>query len=62
VIEDITAADFDPMKYGVSMQVLIRQIHGVRPNGTLAEAWRYSVALMTQLVLAGGWRPRSGRS
>jgi len=35
VIEDITAADFDPKGYGVSMQELMGQIHGVLPDGTL---------------------------
>lgn len=37
VIEDITAAGFDPTKLGVSMQELMGQIHGLLPDGTLVK-------------------------
>ena len=37
VIEDITAASFDPTKIGVTMRELMGQIHGVLPDGTVVK-------------------------
>jgi len=37
VTEDITAAGFDPNQYGVTMQELMGQIHGVLPDGSLVK-------------------------
>ncbi len=35
VIEDISAPDFDPARYGKTLNELMGQIHGVTPAGTL---------------------------
>ncbi len=35
--EDIAAIDFDPRKYGKSIEQLMARIHGVLPDGTLVE-------------------------
>jgi predicted DCC family thiol-disulfide oxidoreductase YuxK len=37
VTEDITAAGFEPNQYGVTMQELMGQIHGVHPDGSLVK-------------------------
>ena len=37
VIDDITAAGFDPSQYGVTMHGLMGQIHGVHPDGSLVK-------------------------
>ena len=34
-IEDISSPEFDPSKYGRSMEELMGQIHGVMPNGAV---------------------------
>ena len=37
VTEDITAASFDPERYGTTTQELPGQIHGVLPDGNLVK-------------------------
>jgi predicted DCC family thiol-disulfide oxidoreductase YuxK len=37
VTEDITAAGFDPKKYGATTEELMGQIHGVLPDGSLVK-------------------------
>ena len=35
ILEDITAGDFDPARYGTTMEALMAEIHGVLPNDRL---------------------------
>ena len=37
VTEDITADGFDPDQFGVTMEELMGQIHGVQPDGSLVK-------------------------
>ncbi len=60
MLEDITAADFEPGRYGVSMQELMGQIHGVMPDGTLVkgvEVFRraYDAVGLGWLLAFTGW-------
>lgn len=59
LIEDITAADFDPMKYGASMQELMGQIHGVLPDGTLVKGME--VFRRAYEAVGLGWLPAPTR-
>jgi predicted DCC family thiol-disulfide oxidoreductase YuxK len=35
--EDITAVGFDPGKYGLTRDAVMRSLHGVRPDGTVVK-------------------------
>ena len=36
-VEDISAHDFDPAKYGLSQDDVLREIHAVKPDGTVVK-------------------------
>lgn len=54
--EDISAANFDPSRYGVSKDALMAEIHGVLPDGTLIKGMevfrRAYAAIGMELLLA----------
>ena len=58
VIEDITAAGFDPTGIGVSMQELMGQIHGFLPDGTVVkgmEVFRRAIDLVPKDIIMCDW-------
>lgn len=60
VFEDISTPDFDPSRYGVTLQDLMGVIHGVYPDGRIVrkvEAFRqaYRVVGLGWLLAPTGW-------
>lgn len=60
VLEDITASDFDPARYGVTMTELMGSLHGVLPDGRLTrgmETFRqaYGAVGLGWLAAPTGW-------
>jgi predicted DCC family thiol-disulfide oxidoreductase YuxK len=58
--EDITASDFDPLRYGVSREDVMGVMHGVFPDGRIVrkvEAFRqaYRVVGLGWLLAPTGW-------
>jgi len=60
VFEDITAPDFDPLRYGVTREDVMGVIHGVFPDGRIVrklEAFRqaYRAVGLGWLLAPTGW-------
>ena len=59
-LEDIAAADFDPAKYGVTLESLMGNIHGVYPDGSLTVGMQtfretYRAVGLGWLLAPTGW-------
>lgn len=60
IVEDISAPDFDPLRYGTTLSALMGTLHGIHPDGTQTrgmETFRqaYRAVGLGWLLAPTGW-------